>query len=62
MYKAVPCSTVLKQSKNREATCPQHGKKKKVKVLVTQSCPILCEPLDCTSVHGILQHGNHLTI
>ena len=30
-------------------------------VLVTQSCPILCNPLDCSppgsSVHGILQAG-----
>ena len=26
----------------------------KGKVLVTQSCPTLCEPMDC-SVHGILQ-------
>ena len=33
----------------------------KVKVLVTQSCPILCEPVDCSppgsSVHGILHAG-----
>ena len=28
--------------------------KKKVKVKVTQSCPTLCDPMDCT-VHGILQ-------
>ena len=31
----------------------------KVKVLVTQSCPALCDPMDCSppgsSVHGILQ-------
>ena len=31
----------------------------KVKVLVAQSCPILCSPIDCSppgpSVHGILQ-------
>ena len=31
----------------------------KVKVLVAQSCPILCDPMDCSpqgsSVHGILQ-------
>ena len=30
-----------------------------VKVLVTQSCPILCDPMHCSppgsSVHGILQ-------
>ena len=34
-----------------------HGKK--VKVLVAQSCPTLCDPMDCSplgsSVHGILQ-------
>ena len=33
--------------------------KRKVKVLVTQSCPTLCDPMDCnppgSSVHGILQ-------
>ena len=33
--------------------------KVKVKVLVTQSCPTLCDPLDCSppgpSVHGIFQ-------
>ena len=32
---------------------------KKVKVLVTESCPTLCNPMDCSlpgpSVHGILQ-------
>ena len=31
----------------------------KVKVLVIQSCPTLCDPMDCSllgsSVHGILQ-------
>ena len=31
----------------------------KVKVLVTQSCPTLCDPMDCSlpgsSVHGIFQ-------
>ena len=35
------------------------GKYMKVKVLVTQSCPTLCYPMDCSppgsSVHGILQ-------
>ena len=35
------------------------GKKKKVEVLVTQSCPILCNPIDCSppgsSIHGISQ-------
>ena len=33
----------------------------KVKVLVTQLCPALCDPMDCrtpgSSVHGILQVG-----
>ena len=33
--------------------------KEKVKMLVTQSCPALCNPMDCSlpgsSVHGILQ-------
>ena len=33
--------------------------KARVKVLVTQSCPTLCDPMDCSlqgsSVHGILQ-------
>ena len=32
---------------------------RKVKVLVAQSCPNLCDPMDCSppvsSVHGILQ-------
>ena len=27
----------------------------KVKVLVSQSCLTLCNPMNCTSVHGILQ-------
>ena len=35
------------------------GESEKVKVLVTQSCPTLCDPMDCSppgsSVHGILQ-------
>ena len=35
--------------------------RKKMKVLVTQSCPVLCDPMDCSppgsSVHGILQAG-----
>ena len=36
-------------------------KVRKVKVLVAQSCPTLCDPMDCSppgfSVHGILQAG-----
>ena len=28
---------------------------KKVKVLVAQSCPTLCDPMDCSLVHGIPQ-------
>ena len=39
--------------------CYCTGCKLKVKVLVAQSCPTLCDPMDCTlpasSVHGILQ-------
>ena len=35
------------------------GRLKKVKLLVVQSCPTLCDPMDCSlpgsSVHGILQ-------
>ena len=30
------------------------GRVSKVKVKVAQSCPTLCDPMDCT-VHGILQ-------
>ena len=37
----------------------KEGKEKKVKVLVTQSCPNLCDPVNCSlpdsSVLGILQ-------
>ena len=36
-----------------------HSCEKQVKVLVAQSCPTLCDPVDCSppgsSVHGILQ-------
>ena len=36
-----------------------HSREKKVKVKVAQSCPALCDPMDCrppgSSVHGILQ-------
>ena len=28
---------------------------KKVKVLVVQSCPTLCDPMDCSYVHRIFQ-------
>ena len=35
---------------------------KEVKVLITQSCPTLCDPMDCgqpgSSVHRISQTGN----
>jgi len=30
-------------------------KNKKVKVLVAQLCPTLCDPMDSSSVHGILR-------
>ena len=43
----------------RLLSCPVKVKKKKVKVLVAQSCLILCDPMDCSfpgsSVHGIVQ-------
>ena len=39
----------------------EEGPESKVKVSVTQSCPTLCDPMDCSppgsSVHGILQAG-----
>ena len=39
--------------------CFIQGWKCKVKVLVAQACPTLCDPMDCSlpgsSVHGILQ-------
>ena len=38
---------------------PNTQEESEVKVLVAQSCPTLCDPLDCSppgsSVHGILQ-------
>ena len=38
---------------------PQSFCSMKVKVLIVQSCPTLCDPMDCSlpdsSVHGILQ-------
>ena len=41
------------------STKPVPGAKKVLCVLVSQSCPTLCDPMDCTppgsSVHGILQ-------
>ena len=39
--------------------CENYYKSVAVKVLVAQSCPTLCDPMDCippgSSVHGILQ-------
>ena len=51
----VPC-----ELRGRETAPPGLRKvKEKVKVLVTQMCPTLCNPKDCSppgsSVHGILQ-------
>ena len=46
---------------SQDSRCPQLRieVKNEVKVLVAQSCPILCDPMDCSlpgfSVHGILQ-------
>ena len=41
----------------------KHRLTMKVKVLVTQSCPTLCNPMDCSppdsSVHGIFQARTH---
>ena len=43
----------------KENKCKVKKKKKRGKVLVSQSCPTLCDPVDCnppgSSVHGILQ-------
>ena len=39
--------------------CPVGQQSESVKVLIVQSCPTLCDPMDCSlpssSVHGILQ-------
>ena len=50
----------LKENVLMPGAFPLHsGEKKKVKMLVTQSCLTLCNPMDCSpldsSVHGILQ-------
>ena len=57
--KEVPCALTVKYSaafKSYVTTLKWYGK---VKVLVAQSCPTLCDPMDCSqpdsSVHGILQ-------
>ena len=57
--KEVPCALTVKYSaafKSYVTTSKWYGK---VKVLVAQSCPTLCDPMDCSqpdsSVHGILQ-------
>ena len=57
--KEIPCAFTLKHSaafKSYVTTLKWYGK---VKVLVAQSCPTVCEPMDCSlpdsSVHGILQ-------
>ena len=63
----IPDVKSWRDDKESAATSPKTFKrkvnelrqKKKVKVLVAQSCPTLCNPMDCTppgsSVHGILQ-------
>ena len=44
---------------NTQKRYPFHYRGKKVKVKLLQSCPTLCDPVDCSppssSVHGILQ-------
>ena len=57
--KEVPCALTVKYSaafKSYVTTLKQYGKGK---VFVAQSCPTLCDPMDCSppdsSVHGILQ-------
>ena len=57
--KEVPCALIVKYSaafKSCVTTLKWYGK---VKVLAAQSCPTLCDPMDCSppdsSVHGILQ-------
>ena len=52
----------LKKEKERELACPDGDSESQssiVVVLVTQPCPTLCKPMDCSpsgsSVHGILQ-------
>ena len=46
-------------SQPRDWTGVSYNREDPVKVLVTQSCPTLCDPVDCSppgsSVHGILQ-------
>ena len=47
------------QSRRAEGTSPDPPEKKIVKVFITQLCPTLCNPMECSprgsSVHGILQ-------
>ena len=44
---------------NESCTITVHGKNANVNVLVSQLCPTLCDPMDCSpqgsAVHGILQ-------
>ena len=46
--------------------CRVYFRRKKVKVLVSQSCPTLCDPMDCSSpgssVHGIFQNTRVVAI
>ena len=68
----VQLASVSRQEQKRESCCPHCPKfvsrsgqvtiprqEKNMKVSVTQSCPTLCDPMDCgptgPSVHGILQ-------
>ena len=49
---------------NESCTITVHGKNANVNVLVSQLCPTLCDPLDCSlsasSVHGISQARMYL--
>ena len=49
----------FRSSKKKDKTNLRQGECESVKMLVVQSCPTLCNPMECrplgSSVHGILQ-------
>ena len=51
----------LRPEQRHPSSCRRQAQVWEVKVLVAQSCPTLCNPMDCSppdaSVHGILQAG-----
>ena len=59
MYTCSLIHFVVQQKLTQYCKAVMEKKKKKVKVLVSQSCLTLCDPADCSapgsSVHGILQ-------